>query len=164
MDLVISHSAGQGLLARLALISALLLCPQSSADNSAVEYINRGVLPAGLPFSEAVRVADTYYMSGMIGVKPGSTDLVAGGIEAETHQIMRNLARVLAAVNLELSDIVKCLVMLEDIAEWGQFNKVYADYFQAPYPARSAFGTDGLALGARVELECLASFRPGDVR
>ena len=118
-----------------------------------------GGLPPGLPFSPAVRVNDVYYLSGQVGNAPGEMRVVPGGIEAEARQTLKNIRGVLLALGLDLRDVVKCTVMLEDIDEWGAFNAVYQEVFSAPYPARSAFGADGLALGARVEVECLAAAR-----
>jgi reactive intermediate/imine deaminase len=117
-----------------------------------------GVMPEGLPFTPAVRVDDTLYLSGQVGVKPGTLELVPGGIEAEARQTMENVRAVVEANGLTMADIVKCTVMLEDISEWGTFNEIYVEYFDAPFPARSAFGADGLALGARAEVECLAVY------
>lgn len=126
-------------------------------ERPAVEFLNSGrVLPTGLPFSEAVRHGDTLYLSGQIGVVPGSLQLVPGGIEAETRQTMDNIRTTLAAHGLSMGDVVKCTVMLADMAEWGRFNDVYRTYFTGRYPARSALGANGLALGARVEVECIA--------
>jgi 2-iminobutanoate/2-iminopropanoate deaminase len=116
-----------------------------------------GDLANTLPFSEVVRVDDTYYLSGQIGTRPGAMQVVPGGIEAEAAQALSNIQAVLVRNGLELSDVVKCTVMLADIQEWGRFNTVYQKFFQPPYPARSAFATAGLALGARVEVECLAA-------
>ena len=124
-----------------------------------VTYLDGGgVMPDGLPFTPAVRVDDTLYLSGQVGVKPGSLELVPGGIEAEARQTLENVKAVVEANGLTMQDVVKCTVMLEDIAEWGTFNEVYVTFFEAPYPARSAFGADGLALGARAEVECLAVY------
>ena len=126
---------------------------------SAVEVEFRpdvGGLPPGLPFSAAVRVGDTYYLSGQVGTESGVDTLVPGGIEPEARQTLENIRGVLKELNLGLENVVKCTVMLEDIGEWGQFNAIYHDFFAPPYPARSAFGADGLALGARVEVECIA--------
>ena len=107
------------------------------------------------PFSDAVLAGNTLYLSGMVGTNEGG-ELVKGGIEEETHSIFRQLKSRLGALNLSLSNVVKCLEMLDDIDEWGDFNKVYMSYFKPPYPARSALGADGLALGAAVEMECIA--------
>lgn len=120
-------------------------------------FLNSGkVLPPGLPFSEAVRVGDTIYLSGQIGIVPGTTELAPGGIEAEARQTMENIKTVLEAHGLGLGDIVKCTVMMADMAEWPAFNAVYVSFFEGDLPARSAFGASGLAFDARVEVECIA--------
>jgi len=130
----------------------------ATTPQTTVEYRNSGtVLPDGLPFSEAVRVDNTLYLSGMVGVKPQTLELVSGGIEAESRQTMDNIRTMLEANGASLDDVIKCTVMLSDISEWGTFNKVYKTYFGKHYPARSALGANGLALGARVEVECIAA-------
>jgi reactive intermediate/imine deaminase len=112
---------------------------------------------AGLPFSEAVRVGDILYLSGCLGNVPGTVNLVPGGIEAETRQTMENIRSVLEHNGLTFGHVIKCTVMLADMSKWQDFNKVYVTYFNpARLPARSAFGANGLALGAQVELECMA--------
>lgn len=118
-------------------------------------------LPEGmrLPFSEAVRVGSMLYLSGQMGVDANAR-LVPGGIEAETRQIMTNIRAVLERRGSSMDRVVKCLVMLADMAEWPAMNKVYLEYFKAPLPARSAFGASGLALGGRVEIECVAVVGP----
>ena len=122
-----------------------------------VEYLNSGsVLPTDLPFSEAVRVGRMIYLSGMIGVKPRTLELAPGGIEGEARQTMENIRTVLRAHGSAMGRVVKCTVFMADISEWGVFNAVYEQFFEPPYPARSALGADGLALGARVEVECMA--------
>jgi 2-iminobutanoate/2-iminopropanoate deaminase len=110
----------------------------------------------GLPFSDAVRVDNLLILSGQLGVDPVTFKLVDGGIEAETRQIFNNMQRILATNGLKLDAIAKCTVMIADIAEWPLFNSLYVSYFPGNKPARSAFGANGLALGARVELECWA--------
>ena len=109
-----------------------------------------------LPFSEAVRVGSTLYLSGQIGNRPGTLELAPGGIAGETRQTLDNIKRVLESYGSSLDDVVKCTVMLADIAEWKQANAVYRTFFTRHLPARSAFATSGLALGARVEIECIA--------
>ena len=112
---------------------------------------------AGLPFSEAVRVGDILYLSGCLGNIPGTLQLVPGGMEAEARQTMENIGRVLSQNGLSFENIIKCTVMLANMSKWSDFNKVYASYFNVGrLPARSAFGVNGLALGAQVELECMA--------
>jgi reactive intermediate/imine deaminase len=105
-----------------------------------------------------VRVGDTLYLSGQLGIVPGSMKLVPGGVAAETQQTLENIRATLEAHGLTMRDVVKCTVMLADIADWAAFNEVYKRHFAAPYPARSALGANGLALGARVEVECIAAF------
>jgi reactive intermediate/imine deaminase len=109
-----------------------------------------------LPFAEAVRIGDLIILSGMVGNRPGTLELVPGGMEAEARQALENVRTVLAASGASPSDVVKCTVMLDDIGQWGAFNQVYTEFFQGHRPARSAFGADGLALGAALELECMA--------
>ena len=121
------------------------------------EFLNSNtIVPPGLPFSEAVKVGDTLYLSGQMGVIPGSLKLKPGGIETEARQTMDNIKQILKVHGYGMKDLVKCTVMLADISEWERFNVVYKTYFTGIYPARSAFGSGGLALGARVEVECIA--------
>ncbi len=134
--------------------------PPLAAEPSSVEFLNSGkVLPTNLPFSEAVRVGDTVYLSGQIGIVPGSMKLAPGGIKEEARQTLENIKTSLEANGYALGNVVKCTVMLADISEWGVFNEVYKTFFSKPYPARSALGVNGLALGARVEVECIAAVR-----
>ncbi len=115
--------------------------------------------PLGLPFSAAVRVGDMLYLSGALGNLPGTLKLAPGGMAGEAKQTMENIGAVLKFCGLDFPDVVKCTVMLADMSEWAEFNKVYVSYF-APekLPARSALGCNGLALGARAEVECLARY------
>ena len=139
---------------------ATLTAPSIAEAGDSVEFLNSGkVLPTDLPFSEAVRVGDTLYLSGQLGVVPGSLELVEGGIEQEAQQTMENIKTVLETHGYSLQDIVKCTVMLADTSEWGTFNEVYKTFFTDHFPSRSAFGTSGLAIGARVEVECIAAAR-----
>jgi 2-iminobutanoate/2-iminopropanoate deaminase len=127
-------------------------------ETGSIEFLNSGkVLPANLPFSEAVRVDNVLYLSGQIGIVPGSVKLAAGGIKAEAKQTMENIKTSLEVHGYSINDLVKCTVMLADISEWEAFNEVYQSFFNKRYPARSALGANGLALGARVEVECIAA-------
>jgi len=108
-----------------------------------------------LPFSEAVRVGNMLYLSGQIGVDK-TMKLVSGGIVGETKQTMDNIKSTLERYGSSLEHVIKVTVMLADMAEWSEMNKVYVRYFPVHLPARSAFGTSGLVFGARVEIECIA--------
>ena len=111
----------------------------------------------GLPFSEAVQVGDMLYLSGQIGVMPGTGKLVAGGIDAEARQTMENIGGILQRRGLTFDAVVKCTVMLGDIKDWPAFNAVYVGYFKPDrMPARSAFAASGLAYNGKVEVECWA--------
>ncbi len=109
----------------------------------------------GLPFSEAVRVGTMLYLSGQIGVD-GTRKLVAGGITAETRQAMENMKAALERYGSSLDHVIKVTVMLADMRDWAEMNEVYVGYFSKHLPARSSLGANGLALGARVEIECIA--------
>ncbi|HVS03990.1 MAG TPA: Rid family hydrolase [Thermoanaerobaculia bacterium] len=113
----------------------------------------------GLPFPGAVRVGDLLLLSGAIGHLPGALTLAPGGVAAETHQALDNLEAVLRQEGLDLGDLVQCTLMLADIGEWPQVNAVWVERFAGARPARSAFGTSGLALGARIEIDGIALAR-----
>ena len=108
-----------------------------------------------LPFSEAVSVGQVLYLSGSIGLD-GTGSLVSGGIAAETNQVLLNIRAILERNGSSMERVIRCTVMLADMAEWAAMNSVYTQHFSTNLPARSAFGTSGLALGARVEIECTA--------
>jgi 2-iminobutanoate/2-iminopropanoate deaminase len=109
------------------------------------------------PFSEAVAYGGVLYLSGDIGTGSDGK-LVEGGIGPESRQTMENIKATLNRHGLRMGDIIKCTVFLADISEWPTFNEIYAGYFEkGRYPARSALAASGLALGARVELECIAA-------
>ena len=109
-----------------------------------------------LPFSEAVRVGDLLYLSGQLGNTPGTTTVVPGGIGPETRQTMENIKTALERHGSSMDRVVKCTVFLADIKEWAAMNETYRTFFTGKPPARSTIGTSGLALGARVEIECIA--------
>jgi len=147
----------RSLTAILALAAAASAPFVTASEKPTVEFLNSGkVVPTGLPFSEAVRAGDTLYLSGQVGIEPGTLKLVPGGIREESRQALENVRASLEAHGYTMGDVVKCTVMLADIAEWAAFNEVYRTFFSAPYPARSALGANGLALGARVEVDCIA--------
>lgn len=135
-----------------------MIAPLSADEANSAEYLDSGeVFPDGLPLSEAVRVGNTLYLSGQVGIVPGTMNLAPGGMEGETRQTMENIKTTLEAHGYSMNNLVKCLVMLADVSQWATFNEIYKTYFDEPYPARSAFGANGLAIGAQVEVECIAA-------
>ena len=112
-----------------------------------------------LPFSEAVRVGHMLYLSGQLGFDSETGKLVEGGIAGETRKTMENIKATLEKHGSSLAEVVKCTVFLADIKEWAAMNEVYVTYCPTNPPARSALGSSGLALGARTEIECMATVK-----
>jgi len=108
------------------------------------------------PFSPAVKANGFIFLSGQVGTD-STGRLVTGGIQPETRQAMSNIRDVLARSGSSMDKVVKCTVFILDMAEWPAMNEVYVTFFKGPPPARSAAGASGLALGARVEIECIAA-------
>jgi 2-iminobutanoate/2-iminopropanoate deaminase len=127
-----------------------------AATTPKVEFLARPDAPG--PFSEAVRVDNIVFLSGVLGTD-STGRLVAGGIGPETKQALENIKAALERNGLSMDRVVKCTAMLADIAEWPAMNVVYASYFPGPKPARSAFAASGLVRGGRIELECMAAAR-----
>jgi 2-iminobutanoate/2-iminopropanoate deaminase len=151
------------LLARIVPVLAITTTA-TGADSSAAakaEFLNSPqAAQRDLPFSEAVRAGDFLFLSGALGFDDATGKVVPGGIVPETRQTLKHIKDSLERHGASLSDVIKCTVFLADIAEWPAFNNVYREVFKKPYPARSALGASGLALGARVEVECIA-YVPG---
>jgi enamine deaminase RidA (YjgF/YER057c/UK114 family) len=142
-----------------ALATGVLAMTSASAEAAparpAVEHYGRPTLNGQpLPFSDAVRVGDTLYLSGQLGLVDGK---LPDGIEAQTRAALDNIGAILKRAGLGYGDVFHCTAMLADMKLWPDFNKVYVTYFpEGKRPARSAFGASGLALGALIELECQA--------
>ncbi len=115
--------------------------------------------PPTRPFSPAVRVGNLFFLAGQMGTSPSAAGgVVPGGIAAETKQVMENIKDVLAKVGSSFDKVVKCTVFLADMKEWDAMNEVYKTYFSnGRFPARSAVGVNGLALGGKIEIECIAA-------
>lgn len=112
------------------------------------------------PYSPARWAGELLFLSGQIGTEDG--ELVEGGIQAETRRVLEKIEALLAEHDATMSQVVKCTAMLDDIDEWAAMNEVYVEFFDAPRPARSALGASGLALGAKVEIECIAHVPGGE--
>jgi 2-iminobutanoate/2-iminopropanoate deaminase len=134
--------------------------PDASGATPAREVIAPTDASRLAPYSPAIRAGALVFLSGQIGLRPGTRELVAGGIAEETRQTLENIRTVLAAAGLEPADVVKCTVFLADMADYEPMNRVYGGFFTADPPARSAVGVAALPLGARVEIECIAQARP----
>jgi len=142
----------------LMLVVVMLLagCEAEVTASPDVAYLQApGTEDLNLPFSSAVRVDNMLYLSGSIGLVPGTRQLAEGGIHGETRQALENISQTLQTFGSSMDKVIKCTVFLADMREWGAMNDVYRTFFPNP-PARSALGTSGLALNSRVEIECIA--------
>lgn len=135
----------------LVFLCALLLSVSALAEK---EFFDPS--DGAAPFSSAVRVGDLLFLSGMLGTS--ERKLVAGGIGPETAQTLANIEARLAEHELTMADVVKCSVFLGDIADFGAMNAEYMKAFPAPRPVRTTVAVSGLAIGASVEIECIAAF------
>ena len=133
------------------LLSLTILVSSSACATHAKPVLEYKTGPQPGPFSPAVRVGDLIFLSGQIGV-----DSTGGGIRAETRRVMERIKAEVERNGSDMNHVAKCTVFLADMAEWAAMNEVYVTFFPGPKPARSAFGTTGLARGARVEIECIA--------
>ena len=108
-------------------------------------------------YSQAVRVGNTIWISGQIPLDPRTKELVGGGIEAEVRQVFDNLRAIVAAAGATFDDVVKATVFMTDLSHFALLNKVMAEYFREPFPARAAVGVAALPRGAQVEVECIVA-------
>jgi len=108
-------------------------------------------------YSQAVRVGNTIWVSGQIPLDPKTQELVKGDVEAQVRQVFENLKAIVAAAGASFDDVVKATVFLIDLSHFGLVNKVMAEYFREPYPARAALGVAALPRGALVEVECIVA-------
>ena len=147
-----------GRLARLLLTFVMVMlqgCDRGPPRGATLEHLPMSGGGA-LPFSAAVRAGPVLYLSGQLGTD-STLALVPGGIGPETRQAMENIRAVVTRAGGSMDRIVKCTVMLADIKEWPAMNQEYVKFFPDRKPARSALGASGLALNARVEIECIAA-------
>lgn len=119
--------------------------------------ISTAKAPAAIgPYSQAVEAGNTLYVSGQLPIDPATGEFAEGGIKELTRQSLTNLQNILAEAGLTLDNVVKTGVFLADMADFAEMNEVYAQFFQAPFPARSAVAVKTLPKGARVEIEAIA--------
>jgi len=131
----------------------------SSNEISEIEYYTSDFTKeVDFPFSDATIVNNIIYVSGQVGNIPGETKVVEGGIREETKQTIRNIENILVNLGSSLDKVFKCTCMLSNISEWAEMSDEYKKYFNKDKrPSRSAFAGSGLALGAKVEIECWAT-------
>ena len=108
-------------------------------------------------YSQAVRVANTIWVSGQIPLDPATKELVKGDMEAQVRQVFENLKAIVVAAGATFDDVVKATIFLIDLSHFALVNKVMAEYFREPYPARAAVGVSALPRGAQVEVECIVA-------
>ncbi|MGX7104036.1 RidA family protein [Globicatella sanguinis] len=108
------------------------------------------------PYSQGIQTGNLFFLSGQLGLNPETGKMVEGGIEKQTHQVFKNIQAVLESEGLTLNNVVKVLVLLADINDFAAVNTIYGEYFNEPYPARSAFQVAALPLGGQIEIEVIA--------
>jgi reactive intermediate/imine deaminase len=108
-------------------------------------------------YSQAVRVGNTIWVSGQIPLDPQTKELVTGDIEAQVRQVFQNLKAIVVAAGASLDDVVKATIFLIDLSHFALVNKIMAEYFREPYPARAAVGVAALPRGAKIEVECIVA-------
>jgi len=108
-------------------------------------------------YSQAVRAGNTIWVSGQIPLDPATKELVTGDMEAQVRRVFENLKAIVVAAGASFDDVVKVSVFLVDLSHFALVNKVMAEYFRQPYPARAAVGVAALPRGAQVEVECIVA-------
>lgn len=123
-----------------------------------MKALNTEKAPAAIgPYSQAITTGNLVFVSGQLPLDPATNSFPEGGIKEQTKQSLLNAQAILQSAGLSLNNVVKTTVLLSDIANFGAMNEVYAEFFQEPYPARSAFAVKDLPKNALVEIECIAS-------
>ena len=148
-----SRRRSPSILAALALVAAASTSCSRPPSALEVEFIPSP--NPGAVFASAVRVGNLLFLSGQIGTDSAGR-LVPGGLQAEARQALNNIKDVLEKSGSSMDRVAKCTVFMADMSEWPAMNEIYATYFRRSLPARSAFGATGLALNARVEIDCIA--------
>lgn len=122
-----------------------------------MKAIHSDMAPAAIgPYSQAIRTGNVVFISGQLPIDPATGNFAEGGIKELTRQSLNNAKAILAAEGLTMADVVKTTVLMADMADFAEMNEVYAEFFQAPSPARSAFAVKTLPKNARVEIELIA--------
>ena len=127
----------------------------SNSNKNATYIVSERTVSINLPFSDAVVYNNIIYLSGKVGLT-SENNLIEGGIGPETKQTLTRIKQFLEENGSSMDNVIKCTCMLADINEWAEMNEEYVKFFPNNRPARSAFGTSGLARDARIEIECMA--------
>lgn len=113
--------------------------------------------PAAIgPYSQAVKAGNTVYVSGQLGIDPSTGNFAEGGTEAQARQSLTNISNILKEAGLSMKNVAKVTVLLADINDFAAVNEIYKDFFEAPFPARSAFAVAALPKGGKIEIEAIA--------
>ena len=113
--------------------------------------------PAAIgPYSQAIKAGNTVYVSGQLGIDPSTGNFAEGGTEAQARQSLTNISNILKEAGLSMKNVVKVSVLLADINDFAAVNEIYKDFFEAPFPARSAFAVAALPKGGKIEIEAIA--------
>lgn len=113
--------------------------------------------PAAIgPYSQAIKAGDTVYVSGQLGIDPSTGNFAEGGTEAQARQSLTNISNILKEAGLSMKNVAKVTVLLADINDFAAVNEIYKDFFEAPFPARSAFAVAALPKGGKIEIEAIA--------
>lgn len=132
-----------------------ILTPKIEGDTKPIFHLSHEAKKQSAPFSDVVQVGDLYFLSGQIGMDHTTRTLVEGGIKEQTKQTLENIKAVLKHHDLEMTQVVKAMVVLDDIEDFKVFNEIYTTYFPQK-PARTTFAAEALALGAKIEIEVVA--------
>jgi len=128
----------------------------SCSTKTVKKVVSLDNITAGRPYSPAIEVGNTLYLSGQIAVDPATGEMIESGIEDQTDQVLKNIKAIVEKAGYSMSDVVKCNVMLSDIEFYGQMNSIYKTYFPEEPPARKAFAVKDLPMGALVEIDAIA--------
>ncbi|MEW5313965.1 MAG: hypothetical protein WDW38_005495 [Sanguina aurantia] len=121
------------------------------------QVISTDKAPAALgPYSQAIKAGNTLYVSGQLGLVPGTKEFAAGGVEGQTEQALKNMGAILEAAGGSYSSVVKTTILLADMADFGKVNAVYATFFTELPPARATFAVKELPMQGLVEIEAIA--------
>ena len=137
----------------------MVIFPKNNDDENKGHFMTREIIatakaPAAIgTYSQAVKVNNTVYLSGQIPLVPETMEMIEGDIEAQIHQVFRNLTAVCEAAGGQLQDIAKLNIFLTDLGHFATVNQVMAEYFEQPYPARAAIGVAQLPKDAGVEMD-----------